>query len=86
MVDYQPISLFTTRETLAGSGLEPYQITHTLSLFSNLNAGYLQAGDTDLTALLPTKPRLVRDRIVQAVEEGGYQSQSVSSQSVTGRA
>jgi hypothetical protein len=37
-VYYQPISLFSRREALAGSGLEPYQITHTLSLFSNLNA------------------------------------------------
>lgn len=83
-VDYQPISLLTTRNALADSGLAPYQITHTLSLFSNLNAGYLQAGATDLTALLPTRPRLVRDRIVQAVKAGGYQSQSVSSQSLTG--
>jgi NAD(P)H dehydrogenase (quinone) len=83
VVDYQPISLFTTRETLAGSGLEPYQITHTLSLFSNLNAGYLQANGTDLTILLPTKPRLARDHIVHAVKEGGYQSRSVSPQSVT---
>ncbi|GAA3679952.1 SDR family oxidoreductase [Nonomuraea antimicrobica] len=67
-VGYQPISLFSTRETLAGSGLEPYRITHTLSLFANLNAGYLHAPDTDLTALLPTGPRLVRDQIIQAVK------------------
>jgi uncharacterized protein YbjT (DUF2867 family) len=84
-VAYRPISLFTTREALAGSGLEPYQITHALSLFSNLSAGYLQAHSTDLTTLLPTKPRLVRDQIVQAVKDGGYQSRSVSSQSVTSR-
>lgn len=84
-VGYQPISLFTAREALAGSGLEPYQITHTLSLFSNLNAGYLQAHGTDLTTLLPTKPRLVRDQIVQAVREGGYESRSVSTQSLTSR-
>jgi uncharacterized protein YbjT (DUF2867 family) len=82
-VDYQPISLSATREALAGSGLEPYQITHTLSLFSTLNAGYLQADDTDLTTLLATKPRRVRDQIVQAIREGGYQSRSVNSQSVT---
>jgi uncharacterized protein YbjT (DUF2867 family) len=67
-VGYQPISLFTAREALAGSGLEPYQITHTLSLFSNLNAGYLHAHDTDLTTLLPAEPRPVRDRMVQAVK------------------
>ncbi|MFC4906671.1 NAD(P)H-binding protein [Actinomadura gamaensis] len=84
-VGYQPISLSTAREALAGSGLEPYQITHTLSLFSNLNAGYLQADGTDLTALLPTRPRPVRDQIVQAVEDGGYQSRSVTSRAVTSR-
>lgn len=68
-VGYQPISLSATREALAGGGLEPYRITHTLSLLSNLNAGYLQARDTDLTILLPAEPRPVRDRIVQAVKE-----------------
>ncbi|GLW99295.1 NAD(P)H-binding protein [Microtetraspora sp. NBRC 16547] len=78
-VHYQPISLSTTRKALADSGLEPYQITHTLSIFSNISAGYLQAHDTDLTALLPAEPRPVRDQIVQAVKEGGYQSRSVSS-------
>ncbi|MBN6057994.1 NmrA family NAD(P)-binding protein [Nonomuraea sp. RK-328] len=78
-VDYHPISLFATRTALAGSGLEPYRIAHTISLFSNLNAGYLQAHDTDLTTLLPTKPRLARDQILQAVQDGGYQSSSVDS-------
>ncbi|MEV0200002.1 NmrA family NAD(P)-binding protein [Nonomuraea sp. NPDC050691] len=82
-VGYHPISLSTTRAALAGSGLEPYQIAHTISLLSNLNAGYLQARDTDLTTLLPTRPRRVRDQIVQAVEEGGYRSPSVNSRSVT---
>ncbi|MEO3797429.1 NAD(P)H-binding protein [Nonomuraea sp. B10E15] len=67
-VGYQPISLSAMREALAGSGQEPYQITHTLSLFSNLSAGYLHAHDTDLTDLLPTKPRPVQDQIVQAVK------------------
>lgn len=42
-VDYRPISLGAARAELAGSGLEPYQITHTLSLFSNLEAGCLEA-------------------------------------------
>ena len=82
-VEYQTVSLSDTRKALAGSGLEPYQITHTISLFSNANAGVLEARDTDLTSLLPTKPRSVRDLIIKAVEAGGYQSQSVMSQSVT---
>ncbi|GLY90252.1 NAD(P)H-binding protein [Actinoallomurus iriomotensis] len=73
-VDYQPISLSAVREALAGSGLEPYQITHTLSLFANLGAGCLQACDTDLTTLLPTEPRPVRDEIARAVETAGRRS------------
>ncbi|MBE3016030.1 hypothetical protein IL992_43810 [Microbispora sp. NEAU-D428] len=73
-VYYQPISLSAAREALAGSGLEPYQITHTLSIFSNIGAGYLRAHDTDLTTLLPARPRAVRDQVVPAVEEGGHQS------------
>lgn len=84
-IEYQPISLSATREALAGAGLEPYQITHTLSLFSNLNAGYLQANGTDLAALLPAGPRLVRDEIVRAVKAGGHRSTSVSSGSVSDR-
>jgi uncharacterized protein YbjT (DUF2867 family) len=78
-VEYQTISLYDTRKALAGSGLEPYQITHTISLFSNANAGVLEAHDTDLTSLLPTEPRSVRDLIIKAVEAGGYQSQAVTS-------
>jgi NAD(P)H dehydrogenase (quinone) len=84
-VEYQPISLSATREALAGLGLEPYQITHTLSLFSNLNAGYLQANGTDLAALLPAGPRLVRDEIVRAVKAGGHRSAAVTSGSVSDR-
>ncbi|NUW35918.1 NAD(P)H-binding protein [Nonomuraea sp. SMC257] len=66
-VDYQPMSLSTARTALTGLGLEPYQTAHTISLFSNLNAGYLQAGDTDLTALLRAEPRRVRDLLVEAI-------------------
>ncbi|MGF7236490.1 MAG: NmrA family NAD(P)-binding protein [Frankia sp.] len=84
-VEYQTVSLYDTRKALEGSGLEPYQVTHSISLFSNANAGVLEAHDTDLTALLPTEPRPVHDLIIKAVEAGGYQSQSVSSRSITSR-
>ncbi|HEY0815708.1 MAG TPA: NmrA family NAD(P)-binding protein [Pseudonocardia sp.] len=84
-VEYQTISIYEARNALAGSGLEAYQITHTISLFSNVNAGVLEAHDTDLTTLLPTEPRPVRDLIVKAVEAGGYLSQSVTSRSITAR-
>ncbi|MER6943221.1 NmrA family NAD(P)-binding protein [Nonomuraea sp. NPDC000554] len=69
-IDYQPIPLSVARAALAGSGLEPYQITHTLSLFSNLMAGYLVTRDTDLSTLLPAAPRPVRDQIAEVVNAG----------------
>ncbi|MFX0578075.1 NmrA family NAD(P)-binding protein [Nocardia nepalensis] len=78
-VSYAPISLGEMRNMLQGSGLEPYQITHTLSLFANLGAGLLQASSTDLLELLPTAPRDVRSLITDAVRTGGYQSVSVDS-------
>jgi uncharacterized protein YbjT (DUF2867 family) len=81
-VEYQAVSLHDTRKALDGSGLEPYQVTHALSLFANANAGLLEAHDTDLTALLSTEPRPVYDLIIKAVEAGGYQSRSVTSRSV----
>jgi uncharacterized protein YbjT (DUF2867 family) len=85
-VDYQNISLHDIRNFLAaGSGMEPYQVGHAISLFSNVKAGLLEAHDTDLTTLLPTEPRPVRDLIVKAVEADGYQAQSVTAQSVTTR-
>ncbi|MGW4767050.1 NmrA family NAD(P)-binding protein [Nocardia sp. NPDC004278] len=78
-VNYLPISLTEMRNMLQGSGLEPYQITHTLSLFANLGAGLLESSGTDLPELLPTAPRDVRTLITDAVRAGGYQSVSVGS-------
>ncbi|WP_433191679.1 NmrA family NAD(P)-binding protein [Nocardia sp. CA-107356] len=76
-VNYLPISLAEMRNILQGTGLEPYQCTHTLSLFANLGAGLLEASGTDLRDLLPTAPRDVRALITGAVRAGGYQSVSV---------
>ncbi|MFD8246649.1 hypothetical protein [Nocardia sp. NPDC059691] len=73
-----PISLGETRDMLQGCGLEPYQITHTLSLFANLGAGLLEASSTDLLELLPSAPRDVRALITDAVRAGGFQSASVN--------
>jgi NAD(P)H dehydrogenase (quinone) len=66
-VEYRPVSLSDTRAALAGSGLEPYQIGHTLSLFANVGAGVLAAGATDLTTLLTAPPRPVHDIVAAAV-------------------
>jgi len=75
-VEYKNVSLYDARKALEGSGLEPYQVTHSLSLFANANAGLLEARDTDLTTLLPTEPRPVHDLIVKAVDAGGHRSRS----------
>jgi NAD(P)H dehydrogenase (quinone) len=83
-VEYQNVSLYDTRKALEGSGLAPYQLGHTISMFSNANAGLLEARDTDLTTLLRTEPRPVHDLVVKAVAAGGYQSQSVTSRSAAG--
>lgn len=76
-VEYRPLSLHDAREALAGSGLEPYQVTHAISMFANAGAGVLQAHDTDLRTLLPAEPRPVLDLIAKAVEAGGYRSPSL---------
>lgn len=66
-VAYRPVSLSDTRAALADSGLEPYRIGHSLSLFANVGAGLLAATATDLTTLLPTPPRPVHDVMTAAV-------------------
>lgn len=78
-VGYHPVSIADAREGLQGSGLLPYQITHTLSIFTNIKAGWTEAKRTDLTNLLRTEPRSVTDGIVAAVNAGGYQSASMDS-------
>lgn len=67
-VAYRPASLAETRAGLDGSGLEPYQITHALSLFANVIAGRAEAAGSDLPLLLEGRPaRPVRSGIVEAV-------------------
>ena len=66
-VEYRPASLTETRAALEGSGLETYQVTHALSLFSNVIAGRAEASRSDLPQLLDVAPRSVRDAIAQAV-------------------
>ncbi|ONI85147.1 NmrA family transcriptional regulator [Saccharothrix sp. ALI-22-I] len=65
-VTYQPVSLTQAREALAG--LEPYQVSHTLSLFANIGAGLLESPGDDLAALLPTSPRPALDLISDALK------------------
>lgn len=72
-ISYQPLSLGETRKALGGSGLEPYQITHALSLSSNVIAGRAQANDSDLPELLHGPLRPARAAIAEAVAVGGFQ-------------
>jgi len=66
-IAYRPASLTETRAALAGSSLEPYQITHALSLYSNVIAGRAEATRSDLPQLLRTAPRSVRAAVAEAV-------------------
>ncbi len=63
-ITYHPAPLSSTRATLLTHPLEPYQITHTLSLLSNTAAGFLESTHTDLPGLLGTAPRPVHDLVV----------------------
>lgn len=65
-VAYRPVSLAEARAALGGHGLEGYRITHTLSLFSNMAAGFLQARASDLPELLGAAPRPVHDLVTRS--------------------
>lgn len=68
-VEYQDIPLSDLRSGLNTSGLEPYQIGHTISLFANLKAGFLESTSSDVQSLLPNAPRPIHDQIVAAVAQ-----------------
>ncbi|GLW45808.1 NAD(P)-dependent oxidoreductase [Streptomyces sp. NBRC 14336] len=65
-ITYHPTTLTSTRAALLTQPLEPYQMTHTLSLLSNTAAGFLASGHSDLPELLGTAPRRVHDLVVDA--------------------
>jgi uncharacterized protein YbjT (DUF2867 family) len=69
-VRYEPRWLGEARPELAGSGLEPYQIGHTMSMLSNVNARLLESPASELPELLDGPPRGVMDLIVDAVQAG----------------
>ena len=69
-VRYEPVPLAQAREALTASGLEPYQVSHAVSMFSNIGAGLLESRGGELTALLPAPPRPVLELISNAVETG----------------
>lgn len=69
-IRYEPASLGDTRTALTSGGLQPYQVDHTISMFSNINAGLLERRDSDLPALLEAPPRPALDLIARAVKAG----------------
>ncbi|MFF3245501.1 hypothetical protein ACFYWY_17625 [Streptomyces sp. NPDC002870] len=73
-VRYEAASLADVRAVLTAGGLEPYQVTHTISAFSNVNAGLLEQREGDLTALLEAPPRSVLDLITDTAKTGGGSS------------
>jgi len=63
-VTYRPVTLAESRIGLNGSGLEPYQIGHAVSFFSNVIAGRAEASTgSDLPKLLRGPARPVRPAI-----------------------
>ncbi|GAA2379132.1 SDR family oxidoreductase [Nonomuraea africana] len=68
-VEYRTVPLGEARRLLAG--LEAYQAGHTVSMFSNINAGLLEARHSDLPAFLDA-PRSVWD-LIEAVVKSGLQ-------------
>ncbi|MFC6021895.1 NAD(P)H-binding protein [Plantactinospora solaniradicis] len=69
-IRYESTSLGAARAALTGAGLPAYQVTHTLSIFSNLNAQLLEQPETDLPALLGTAPRSAPDLIADVLRSG----------------
>lgn len=68
-VGYRPVPLGEARAALGASGLEPYQVGHTLSLFSAAGAGLMRSRGGDLRAFLDVpRPaaRVVAARLASA--------------------
>ncbi|MBF9133122.1 NAD(P)H-binding protein [Plantactinospora sp. S1510] len=69
-IRYESTSLAAARTALAGAGLPAYQVTHTLSIFSNLHAQLLEQPETDLPALLGAAPRSAPDLVADVLRSG----------------
>ncbi|MGH8878530.1 MAG: NAD(P)H-binding protein [Stackebrandtia sp.] len=68
-IELRPVELTGLRDALAATGLRPFEIGHTISMFSNIAAGFLGDTTTDLARLLPGDPLPVMDIITAAVRE-----------------
>lgn len=64
-VAYQPGGLGELREPLAASGLRPFEVGHTISMFGNISAGFLGGTDSQLPDLLTHPPLRVLDVIAE---------------------
>jgi len=75
-VRYETAPLGAVRAQLSTVGLEPYQVGHTVSQFSNVNAGMLRPARDDLPALLGTSPRPALAVLADVVRAGLKQAEA----------
>jgi NAD(P)H dehydrogenase (quinone) len=66
-IGYRTMPLGDLRPLLAAAGLEAYQVAHSISMFSCVNAGLLEAGKSDLPAFVES-PRAASDLLLEAVK------------------
>jgi NAD(P)H dehydrogenase (quinone) len=69
-VRYERAPLGAVRQALTDAGLEPFQVTHTVSMLATTGAGMLKPGPTDLPALLTSSPRDALAAFASAVAAG----------------
>jgi len=67
-VRYEPTTLAAFRAVLHEAGLLGYPAAHTVSIYSNIAAGYLDSTTSDLAALLPNGPRDAIGIVTAAIE------------------
>ncbi|SDD30632.1 NmrA family NAD(P)-binding protein [Glycomyces harbinensis] len=60
-IAYAPLSLGDFRAALTAAGLPPFQVAHTVSVFANVNAGFMGGTESDLPGLLAGAPRRAID-------------------------
>jgi NAD(P)H dehydrogenase (quinone) len=56
-IAYVPLPLGDFRAGLAAAGLPPFQVAHTMSVFANVNAGFMGGTESELAGLIAGAPR-----------------------------
>lgn len=71
-VRYEAVPLGAVWPALAASGLKPYQVGHAMSILSNVGAGLLAGGRSDLPRLLDAPPRDVLEPILALFDQQSH--------------